>query len=488
MLLALTILLALGQDPPQPSARKPSILGRASVSKTANETDGSPKARIRAHLRLGDSFEAMIPASPSLEKFELLIKAARDPDQAVVQKVVEDPLIWGIENFVAIEVVNEETGNDLVAKVKLLDGAFENRTAFVARSSVSQGPPPIEPFPDNGFSFKDKRKILAAWLRMSSLENKKDKGAGFKDAQDALFRRFKITQDKMKAIMVELLAKQAQIGESLVENNPEADQYVVNPSPDMIPDPKYDPKIGDVAHLYSEGIYNEGLAPGRHLPVIICSDYSAFEAFERALAAEDDERLRNLNERGKSTPLKTGTRVRVLGFRYFSDDREVRNAIETRVLDGPLAGKKAWVPSGSVKRLVPKLIEPSRELIPDMDYVPKVGDEACLYIGAIFKDGPRAGEHMEVFGCIDYATFASHEKALLAKDNEGLAEFDSQGRRVYFRTGTQIEILGFRASSGDVGIRDASEVRLLDGPRKGEKVWVLASRIVRLIPKGDVSP
>jgi hypothetical protein len=318
----------------------------------------------KAHLRLDDSFEVFIPAFPSLAAFELMLKDVRESGDEALEKLRHDEKVWGVENYAAIEILDTDTGNDLAIKVRILDGAFEDRIAFVLRNCVSQGPPPMEAFPEHGYSFKEKRKIMAAWLHMSHVADnapgaRKDGGAGFAKAQEELLKRLGLTKVQLKEIMAELVVKRVHFGDELIEKNIQSERYIVEPSP---------------------------------------------------------------------------------------------------------------------------------ELVPDADYVPRVGDEAYLYLGAIFKDGPSAGKHMEVFGCIDYSTFVSHEKALLAKDNEGLKGLDGQGRRVYVRTGTRIKILGFHESSGDASIRDAAEVCLLDGPFKGRKFWVLTSRIARLVPKPDVAP
>jgi hypothetical protein len=359
MLLAMIVVAVMGQEPvPKPKA---SVLGRDKPATIAR----APKLVANAHLRSGDSFEEAVPASPSLTVFALMLEDVRESgDDEAMEKLRRNEKIWGVENCAAVEVLDTDTGNDLAIKVRILDGAYENRTVFVARFCVSQGPPPIEPFPEHGYSFKEKRKIMAAWLHMSHVadhapEARKDGGAGFAKAQEELLKRLGLTKDQIKEIMAELLVKQVHFGEELVEKNTQSERYTVAPSPD---------------------------------------------------------------------------------------------------------------------------------LIPDVEYVPKAGDEACLYLEAIFKDGPKAGKHMEVFGCTDYSTFKLHEKALLAKDNEGLKELDDRGRRVYVRTGTRVKILEIRESSGDVGIRDAAEVCLLDGPFKGRKLWVLTNRVSRLIPKPDVAP
>ncbi len=227
-----------------------------------------PKPGDKAHLHFGESFETSIPAAPTLAIFELMLKEVATTGDKALEKLSVDDTIWGVENYVAVEVVKVDTGNDLAVEVRILDGVYENRTAFVLRSHVSGGPLPVEPFPEHGYSFKEKRKIMTAWLRMSYVvdslpeeQRKADDGAAFLKAQEALFKRLKLTQDQAKAIMAEILVKKVHIGKELIENNPQAEHYVVAPSPELSPDPNYIPKIGDEAYLYIKAVYSKGEAP-----------------------------------------------------------------------------------------------------------------------------------------------------------------------------------------------------------------------------------
>ncbi len=322
-----------------------------------------PKPGDKAHLEFGDSFETAIPAAPTLAVFERMIAEVRVMGDKALEKPSVDDTIWGVENYAAVEVVRTDTGNDLAAEVKILDGPFENRTAFVLRSFIFRGPPPQEPFPEHGFSFKEKRKIMAAWLRrMSKLhgadsapeaQRKDDSGANFEKGKDELFKRLKLTQDKVKAIGVELLMKQVHFGKELVDDNPQADRYVVTPSPELIPDPSYNPEVGDVAYVYMRSVYPKGERAGQHIDVPVCSDYLTYTEYKKSLLAHDREGYRELVEQGKLAHIRTGTKVRILDFHKFAntDDNFDRNAYEVRILDGPLKDKKVWVLASEVVRL-----------------------------------------------------------------------------------------------------------------------------------------
>ncbi len=352
MISALIALALIGQEPQV----KSSILGE-SPAKPEATSEGAFKVGAKSHLHLGDSFETSIPAAPSLAAFELMVKHVRESGDDALEKLLHDDTIWDVENYADVEILKIETGNRIAVEVKILDGAFENRTAFVTRSCVSPGPAPLEPFPELGYSFKDKRKIMTAWLHLSHIvdgrpevERKKDGGAGFLAAQEKLFTRLNLNQDLAKEIMTEVLAKRVHIGKALIEDNPQAERYTVAPSPEPAIDPEYKPRVGDVAYLYSGGLYKKGPRAGQHTDAPICSDYFAFRAFEKALAAKDDEGYDELQDKGKVVHVRTGTRVRILDFHRFPGDEDIRDAIEVRLLDGPLKGKKAWAIDGYVVR------------------------------------------------------------------------------------------------------------------------------------------
>lgn len=323
-----------------------------------------PKPGDKAHLQFGDSFETMIPATPTLALFELMVKEVRLTGNEALEKLSVDDTIWGVENYAAVEVVRTDTGNNAAAEVRILDGSFENRTVFVLRTCILQGPPPQEPFPEHGYTFKEKRKIIAAWLRMSKLadsapeaQRKEDSGANFQKAQDELFKRLKVTQDQVKGIMREMLfEKKGHFGKALVDNNTQADSYVVAPSPELVPDPNYTPKVGDEAHVYSKYLYPKGERAGQHLDVSVCSDYSAYVQYEKALSAHDSEGYQEQREQGKLAYTRTGTRVRVLEFHKFPYNEEnfISDACEVRILDGSLKGKKVWTLASKVVRLISK--------------------------------------------------------------------------------------------------------------------------------------
>ncbi len=83
-----------------------------------------------------------------------MVKDVRTVGDTALQKLLTDDKIWDVENYAAVEILGTDTGNVLAVEVRILDGAFENRTAFVLRSEIVEGPPPLEPFPDHGYSPK----------------------------------------------------------------------------------------------------------------------------------------------------------------------------------------------------------------------------------------------------------------------------------------------------------------------------------------------
>jgi hypothetical protein len=333
--------------------------------------DAELKPGDKAHLQFGDSFETTLPAAPTLAVFGKMIDQVKKDGDEALQKLLTEDAIWDVENYAAVEVVSVEPNNADAFRVKILDGAFENRTAVFPRRYVIQGPPPVEPFPENGFSFKDKRKVMAAWLRMSELESsrpeakgKKNLGDSFLKAQDDLVKRFKLTMDELKDVMLEMVLKKVHFGKALIEENPNADHYEVARAPELVADESYSPKIGDEAYLYTASIYSKGDKKGQHTDLPICSDFFAYKEFEKVLTAKDDEGYKELEQKHRLDHVRTGTRARVLERHEFPDNGDVfiRDAYEVRIMDGPLKGKKVWVIAGDVVRLVPKAkLTPSPE-------------------------------------------------------------------------------------------------------------------------------
>jgi hypothetical protein len=161
----------------------------------------------------------------------------------------------------------------------------------------------------------------------------------------------------------------------LFNDNPQAEHYVVAPSPVMVPDAHYVPKVGDEAYLYFEPVYKKGERAGEHMDVSVSSDYLAYRAFNKALAAKDREGYRELEDQGKLASVRTGSKVRILEFHEFPADGDIRDAIEVRVLNGPLEGKRVCVLESRVVRLIQKEAPAKAAQAPPPKPAPTEGDD-----------------------------------------------------------------------------------------------------------------
>jgi hypothetical protein len=116
---------------------------------------------------------------------------------------------------------------------------------------------------------------------------------------------------------------------------------------DMVPDPTYQPRIGERAVLYALEDGN----PIERLPLL--KDVTAYDIYVRSRQARDDERLRELEEQGWLQWAVPGTRVLVMEVR----DRNhtgAHTASQVRILDEAHKDQLYWTPSDYITRLIHK--------------------------------------------------------------------------------------------------------------------------------------
>lgn len=116
---------------------------------------------------------------------------------------------------------------------------------------------------------------------------------------------------------------------------------------------------------------------------------------------------------------------------------------------------------------------PKVEMVPDQDWEPKPGDTAQLY-------SPRKED---VFAAFDLFSFTDLVKFIKANDQNGVDEMIAKRRLTLVEKGASVLVIERHANAFLAGGIPALEVRMLEGRRKGEKVWVLESSVARLIPK-----
>jgi hypothetical protein len=121
-------------------------------------------------------------------------------------------------------------------------------------------------------------------------------------------------------------------------------------SEDMIPDPNYQPRVGDRAVLFA---LEDGHMLDR-LPIL--KDLTAYDIYVRSAQARDGERLAELEEQGWLQWVPPGSRVTVLAMQ----DRNhtgAHTATQLRVADDRLKAQAFWTPSNYVTRLIHKAPE-----------------------------------------------------------------------------------------------------------------------------------
>jgi hypothetical protein len=115
----------------------------------------------------------------------------------------------------------------------------------------------------------------------------------------------------------------------------------------MIPDPGYQPRVGDRAVLY-------GIEDGRVLERLpLLKDLTAFDIYVRSQQTRDAERLAELEAQGWVHWVPPGARVSVLAMQ----DRNhtgAHTASQVRVVDDRLKSDTFWTPSDYVTKLIHK--------------------------------------------------------------------------------------------------------------------------------------
>jgi hypothetical protein len=116
---------------------------------------------------------------------------------------------------------------------------------------------------------------------------------------------------------------------------------------DMVPDPAYQPRVGDQAVLF-------GLDGGQPLPRLpVMKDLTAYDICVRAAQTRDSERLRELEEQGWLQWLPPGTKVSILDI-HDRNHTGADTATQIRIPDEAHKNQSYWTPSNLVTRLIRK--------------------------------------------------------------------------------------------------------------------------------------
>src|SRR5262249_6793242 len=116
---------------------------------------------------------------------------------------------------------------------------------------------------------------------------------------------------------------------------------------DMVPDPAYQPRIGDRSVLYS---IQDGY-PLDRLPLL--KDLTAYDIYVRSQKARDGERLGELEQQGWLQWAAPGTRVLILELQ----DRNhtgAHLAAQVKVVDEWHKNQTFWTPSDDITKLIHK--------------------------------------------------------------------------------------------------------------------------------------
>jgi hypothetical protein len=132
---------------------------------------------------------------------------------------------------------------------------------------------------------------------------------------------------------------------------------------ERIPDPTYKPKRGDGAMLYGYDRARDRF----YGPEVALSEF-AYEEFWRALEVGDGDGANEVVTRGHAVRIAPKTGVLVLEVRKFPEEDARPDLAVCRVLDGPLKGRKVYVPTFQVCQLIenpafspPKVAEAPKE-------------------------------------------------------------------------------------------------------------------------------
>jgi len=121
--------------------------------------------------------------------------------------------------------------------------------------------------------------------------------------------------------------------------------------------------------------------------------------------------------------------------------------------------------------------EPRRmERVPDKDWVPKVGDEVELY---------NEGHGVPI--ATNYLFYSELIKLLKAKDVDGLEKMRESGEGGLIDDGARIRILEIHDNEF-LASHKVIEARLLDGPNKGNKIYVGEMFVARMIERPVPTP
>ena len=105
------------------------------------------------------------------------------------------------------------------------------------------------------------------------------------------------------------------------------------------------------------------------------------------------------------------------------------------------------------------------------------GDEAVVYTYRAEMD--RKGEISSPPVASSFAAFVDYQKATHAEDLRLCQEMERRGDVFWVESGTRCQVLrGGGMSVGPI-VRAAQEIRLLNGPHKGQVGWILADHLRR---------
>ncbi len=114
----------------------------------------------------------------------------------------------------------------------------------------------------------------------------------------------------------------------------------------LVPDPSYQPQVGDRAVLYG---FN-GSSPMDALPLL--KDMTSYDVFERLAQANSSHDMTDMEQRGDLQWSPLGTRVIVLALHDRSHTGS-RLAAEVRPVEGPRKDRTVWVPRPYLAKLIP---------------------------------------------------------------------------------------------------------------------------------------
>lgn len=112
---------------------------------------------------------------------------------------------------------------------------------------------------------------------------------------------------------------------------------------EFMPDPNYEPKVGDRVQLFMTG------KAGWELPCWCATSEYAFKEYDKAIEIDDDDGLKELRDSGRVIRVASRTAILVL-----SERDEKTGAVEIRILEGPAKSRRLWTPVYHVARLIKK--------------------------------------------------------------------------------------------------------------------------------------